>query len=714
MVINIVARSDISHRRHIYDDLKAYSCTFEHCDNGPFGSRTAWAAHERRYHLRLWRCHICTERFDSHDHVISHVATEHPSVDTAITSALAYAQSSEIERLPLSQCPFCDDHHLQKGAAAPYASSTLQGFAEHDRAVRDTSVPLALYHRHMSKHMEQLALFSVPSAANDEDDENEDGETGGRSSQIASDQNDTVHSARSTTEHSPVDYTRSAEDAIAAHEPELALNRAKLRHDSEIVREELPGGPETISPAKAFLQGWNSSDQTSESTILSNLNPVFNAGPRVRGTSESSSSSRLGEMSVGQVSETGEDDQMEDPPADTTSSDQHDISPHLSPQSRSVEDLTDEHGATGPEELMAQPESILERFGGFPKSPHESVATTASASQEGTSLPLLPHHEPAHRVNRSGTAVYELPPSLVMQRADENERRPVSFERDSADQTTHRRRPSLTVHTEPRQNFDTPSGKGLPGLSRLPSLRHQRTDKGYDQPTQTFPPKIPEDEAYVDRETARETARRQKALDEAILRRQEDLEALEKAQLDREADRARYQNSFDPLQKMPDSRYPLPSKIDSSWTRRSDLSAPPSRPPPVRIGTRFASSSPFSPHGTHRRRQYGHTILHQYVYPDSPTSTSRRPSDSIRERGREVIERERAIAAAAAEDQAGEHMGVETKGRLWDFDEVEECSATANITTSLKRPQGQRSGGGGIEMTRDDERREEMSSSDDI
>jgi hypothetical protein len=59
-------------------------------------------------------------------------------------------------------------------------------------------------------------------------------------------------------------------------------------------------------------------------------------------------------------------------------------------------------------------------------------------------------------------------------------------------------------------------------------------------------------------------------------------------------------------------------------------------------------------------------------------------------------------------------MGVETKGRLWDFDEVEECSATANITTSLKRPQGQRSGGGGIEMTRDDERREEMSSSDDI
>jgi hypothetical protein len=98
MVINIVARSDISHRRHIYDDLKAYSCTFEHCDNGPFGSRTAWAAHERRYHLRLWRCHICTERFDSHDHVISHVATEHPSVDTAITRHMPSPPRSSVCR----------------------------------------------------------------------------------------------------------------------------------------------------------------------------------------------------------------------------------------------------------------------------------------------------------------------------------------------------------------------------------------------------------------------------------------------------------------------------------------------------------------------------------------------------------------------------------------------------------------------------------------
>jgi hypothetical protein len=41
-------------------------------------------------------------------------------------------------------------------------------------------------------------------------------------------------------------------------------------------------------------------------------------------------------------------------------------------------------------------------------------------------------------------------------------------------------------------------------------------------------------------------------------------------------------------------------------------------------------------------------------------------------------------------------------------------SKKGSTTTSLKRPPGQRSGGGGIEMTRNDEVRGEMSSSDDI
>ena len=93
--------------------------------------------------------------------------------------------------------------------------------------------------------------------------------------------------------------------------------------------------------------------------------------------------------------------------------------------------------------------------------------------------------------------------------------------------------------------------------------------------------------------------------------------------------------------------------------------------------TRFASSSPLSAHTTHRHRDYGHVTVHQYQYPDVP---ARRPSDSVRERGHEVIERERARAAAEGLLQNRASMATEEyiaspgTSQRWEpvFDEVEE------------------------------------------
>lgn len=299
-------------------------------------------------------------------------------------------------------------------------------------------------------------------------------------------------------------------------------------------------------------------------------------------------------------------------------------------------------------------------------SPTPRPTTPSSAPPGMASFPPSLPSEPSVRINHRGTAIYDLPPSLSMPRASENERRPTDYH----EPPSSRRRPSLSVHTGARHSPTERPTKASPGLSRLPSLRtHKRTDSAHDYASRSASPAYRDDPEYRARESAREAARQQRASDEAILRRQEDLEAAENRLLDREAERAQYQRSFDPLHRLPDTLHPPRGSIDSertSWSRHTSPPAPPSHPRPVQTRTRFASSSPLSAHTTHRHRNYGHATVHQYHYPDASAATTRRPSDAIRERGREVIERERARAAAEDDARAG--------GQRWEpvFDEVDE------------------------------------------
>lgn len=328
---------------------------------------------------------------------------------------------------------------------------------------------------------------------------------------------------------------------------------------------------------------------------------------------------------------------------------------------------------------------VFETFATRRASPASRPTTPSSAPPRMDSFPPTLPSEPSVRVHRNGTAVYDAPPSLRnMPRAADNERRPadkarkVSFGEGPAD----RRRPSLSVRTEARQH--DPPTKSSPGLSRLPSLRHKRTDSAHDYNTPRNTSPTPRDNReYAAREAARETARRQRASDEATLRRQEDLEATENRSLDREAERARYRRSFT------ETLHPPRSTTDSehsSWSRHTSPPAPPSHPRPAQTRTRFASSSPLSAGSSHRHRNYGPATVHQYHYPDSPAvpaapaGGSRRPSDAIRDRGREVIERERAKVASEDSMQnrvtaaVEEYIASPGTSQRWEpvFDEVDE------------------------------------------
>jgi hypothetical protein len=333
-----------------------------------------------------------------------------------------------------------------------------------------------------------------------------------------------------------------------------------------------------------------------------------------------------------------------------------------------------------------------------PDTPNSAPPGMSSFARDGS-----PEHV---RLRSNGTAVYDAPPScLNIPRAPMNERpntnpaeRRVSFEDDAPGRNNHR--PSY--NTGARDSAMPSPTMASPGLSRIPSIRHNRTDSARDLPFRDFVKPDREDKEHAARELSRETARRQKAEAEALRRRQEDLEAAENRQLDLEEERARNRRPLPQLvdppvlpRRMPETlfsnhRDSFADDEQSSWSRHTSPPAPPRLPRPTPTpNTRYTSASPLPTSRSSLRSNgtYGRTVVHHYHYPDTSTpatnnstNSSRRPSDSIRDRGREVIERERTRAAAEDLQRAvGEGASTADVGvgssRRWEpvfVDEVEE------------------------------------------
>jgi hypothetical protein len=90
--------------------------------------------------------------------------TEHSTLDTQLVYEIIDAVSSPIERVGLGECPFCDDRSLRDTFIDRNITKT-EGASD----VEAGSVSTDLYQRHLSYHLEQIALFAVPSAADEEE-----------------------------------------------------------------------------------------------------------------------------------------------------------------------------------------------------------------------------------------------------------------------------------------------------------------------------------------------------------------------------------------------------------------------------------------------------------------------------------------------------------------------------------------------------------------
>ena len=121
-------------RRHLFEDLQPYSCTFENCptSNKTYGSRHEWFDHEAQVHRMQWNCQDCRESFTSKMGFLEHRKRHHPdaSVNQQLPVLLEMCSQPADDKM-LGKCTLC--------------------FNENQ--------PLL---KHMAHHMVSLALFALP------------------------------------------------------------------------------------------------------------------------------------------------------------------------------------------------------------------------------------------------------------------------------------------------------------------------------------------------------------------------------------------------------------------------------------------------------------------------------------------------------------------------------------------------------------------------
>ncbi len=139
-------------KRHVFQDLRPYVCTFEGCDLKMFAERTAWFKHELQAHRIEWCCPFCSHSpFQTLDSFERHLEISHAQqFSREQRAALEEACRQSVDRITPEACPFCDEWAMKLRDANP------------DVPLSSLVVTAAQFQHHIGSHMEQLALFALP------------------------------------------------------------------------------------------------------------------------------------------------------------------------------------------------------------------------------------------------------------------------------------------------------------------------------------------------------------------------------------------------------------------------------------------------------------------------------------------------------------------------------------------------------------------------
>jgi hypothetical protein len=555
-------------------------------------------------HRRQWHCPSCDGVFETRISTENHLATDHPSISTSLCGDLIDAASQHVQIVEDPQCLFCDD-------TEPWDQSTERTpkLGTHAHASTDLLVSTNSFQRHVGRHLEQIALFAVSSTVQDTEPDEVDS-TASRGTQRNTDTSSHVDSL--ALERGREDYVGDCSfgDGIA--------NREMLGSDADNPASSLSTLSQRVTDVAAGESSATPAAPTSPRDVPSRHKEQEEMFTHATSASEDESSMdtqtyrmyRFSALESVEERLSGE----QTPPknaADVGSPIRYER-PGFEPHALSAWPTSTISGDPPP----PQNENSTPSLGSANRSPSELRALISRlAALEAHAGSRSPDHSPAKPSNTPppatvGTCIRQRLHSQLPQPSYPNEKPPVSPAGEPSESESpsygHVQANLLLERSESHKGKEQISNEHTEVMGKVDPLDILIDTKeralSSDLDIQRHRLKNDGPTTSDDKITARRNFLSTK-LTPDLLRDQEDLEALEKRQLDRAAERAQYRTSFDPLHRSPDTIHPARSTADGSWARNTSPPAPPSHPHPAQTRTRFASSSPPPSRDTERQRR---------------------------------------------------------------------------------------------------------------
>lgn len=147
-----------------------------------FGDRDAWFNHELEHHHSVYICKLCGCQCVTTALLEQHILLQHGSYAIEEISSVVEHGRIVPSQLRAQDCPFCDDWASVLSHRRHQADSrTLPQEHQAELLVSQTQ-----FKRHVATHQEQLAIFSIPKAQVDNDEERSHGTVSSNSLAVSS------------------------------------------------------------------------------------------------------------------------------------------------------------------------------------------------------------------------------------------------------------------------------------------------------------------------------------------------------------------------------------------------------------------------------------------------------------------------------------------------------------------------------------------------